>query len=92
MSQIPRRPLDESIFEAISSRAGSSIVDIPTVLERVDSVERWLPTFEELEGGLKRLSDHGRIAEVDIGRFVSLGSPHATRPYSGRFHDRDEVA
>ena len=84
MSQIPRRlPLDESIFAAISSRAGSSIVDIPTVLERVDSVERWLLTFEELDGGLQRLSDDGRIGEVDIGRFVSLGSPHATRPYSG---------
>lgn len=77
MSQIPRRPLDESIFEAISSRAGSSIVDISTVLERVDSIERWLLTFEELDGGLQRLSDDGRIAEVDIGRFVSLASPHA---------------
>lgn len=83
MSQIPRRPLDESIFEAISSRAGSSIVDISTVLERVDSIERWLLTFEELDGGLQRLFDDGRIAEVDIGRFVSLASPHATRPYSG---------
>ena len=92
MSQIPRRPLDESIFEAISSRAGSSIVDTSTVLERVDSVERWLLTFEELDGGLQRLSDDGRIAEVGIGRFVSLGSPHATRPYSGLSAGRFEEA
>ena len=79
----PGRRLDELIFAAIHSRAGSSIVDIPTVLDRVDSVERWLLTFEELDSGLRRLSSAGRIAEVDIGRYVSIGSRHPTRPYSG---------
>jgi hypothetical protein len=46
---------------AIRGGSGSSIVDIPTILERVDSAERWVLTFHELDGGLRRLSEAGQI-------------------------------
>lgn len=84
--------LDDLILEAIHSRSGSSIVDVATILERVDSTERWLLTFPELDGGLRRLSETGRIGEVSVGRYVSAGSRHPTGPYSGLTLERYEAA
>ena len=66
--------MDEHIFDAIRAGSGRDGVDIPTILERVDSDQRWLLTFEELDGGLRRLSDRGLIGEVAVGLYVATGS------------------
>jgi hypothetical protein len=84
--------LDGLILEAIHGRSGSSIVDIPTILERVDSDERWVLTFDELDSGLRRLSEAGRIGESSVGRYVVAGSRHPTHPYSGLSLERYEAA
>jgi hypothetical protein len=75
--------LDDLILDAIHSWRGSSPVDIPTILERIDSMERWVLTFDELDGGLRRLSEAGRIGEIAAGRYVVTGSQRSARPYSG---------
>jgi hypothetical protein len=84
--------LDELIFAAIRGRTGSSVVDIPTILDRVDSSERWLLSFEELDGGLRRLSDAERIGEVSTGQFIASGSSRSSRPYSGLSAARYDAA
>jgi hypothetical protein len=73
---------DERIYEAVRGRSGRAGADIPTILESVDSSERWVLTFEELDGGLRRLSDRGLIREVAVGRYVATGSRPAVA-YSG---------
>jgi hypothetical protein len=66
--------LDELIYQAVRGRSGRAGVDIRTILESVDSAERWVLTFGELDGGLRRLSDGGLIREVAVGRYEGTGS------------------
>jgi hypothetical protein len=50
--------------------SGGKPVDLPTILDRVDSRQRLVPTFEELADGLRRAGAAGRIRQVAPGRYV----------------------
>lgn len=58
-----------------------SATDLVTILERVDSAERWVLTFQELDAGLRRLSESGRIRQTATGRFFRTDPGKSHDPY-----------
>ena len=64
--------LDYELIRAICA-SGARPVDLPTILERIDSNQRWVPTHAQLAGGLRRAGDAGSIRETAPGTYVDAG-------------------
>ena len=61
--------LDEALLLAISASKGKP-VDLETIFDRIDSNQRWVPTYDELAPGVRRAGDAGAIRQVSPGVYV----------------------
>jgi hypothetical protein len=72
---------DQRIFESVEHATPEKPHDLVHILYYVDALERVLLSHEELAGGLQRLIEEGRIAELPRHKFH--GHPEGSPP--GRF-------
>ncbi len=83
---------DRDIFKAIKGSTETQPQDLVGILAFVDSRQRLVLTHEELSGGLQRLIESGKIAEVAPCRyFDTAGQPHS-RHFSGLSPEEHEQA
>ncbi len=74
---------DERIFEAVSGCTSEKPQDLVGILAYVDCLEKLVLSRRELAGGLQRLIEQGRIAELPRHRFYKAVSDSSSRAFSG---------
>jgi hypothetical protein len=74
---------DTRIFEAVEGGTLEKPHDLVQILAYVDSREKLVLSHEELSGGLQRLVEQGRIAELPRHRFYRTADDSAPRTFSG---------
>jgi len=70
--------LDETILKALRKTTRDNPVDLAGLIPWIDAAERLIPTYDELEGGLRRLILAGEIQEAGPMRFYK--SEHRQDP------------
>jgi hypothetical protein len=74
---------DEYIVEAVKSHTPENPQDLVGILYHVDGRMKLVMSHEELAGGLQRLIECGRIAELPSHKFYEVTVASAPRKFSG---------
>jgi hypothetical protein len=83
--------LDKFILEAVKGHTPENPKDLVGILYHVDGRMKLVMSDDELEGGLRRLVETGRIAELSAHRFYEVTgalSPGIFSGLSGEEHCR----
>ncbi len=75
--------LDEYIFEAVKGHTLEHPQDLVGIIYHVDGCMKLMMLHEEFAGGLQRLIESGRIAEIPRHRFYEVIDGSAPRSFSG---------
>jgi hypothetical protein len=75
--------LDRDIFKAIEGYSEHSPQDLPGILWAVDAHQRLVLTHGELNSGLAKLIEAGKVAEAGKFRYFAPESPPAVTSFSG---------
>lgn len=75
--------LDRAIFKAIKNIKEDHPQNLVNILGVVDSQQKLILTYEELQDGLQRLIANGQVAEASPGHYFDpAGQPHSSE-FSG---------
>lgn len=75
--------LDEYIFEAVKGHTPDQPQDLVGIIYHVDGRMKLMMLHEEFVGGLQRLIENGRIAEIPRHKFYEATDDSAPRTFSG---------
>jgi hypothetical protein len=77
---------DQRIFESVEHATPEKPHDLAQILAYVDAFEKDVLSYRELAGGLKRLIEEGRIAELPGHKFHGLPAGSPPGKFSGLTH------
>jgi hypothetical protein len=83
--------IDTRIYEAVTGSTPDKPLDLVGILHYVDSREKMVLSYDELENGLRRLVEQGRIAELPGNRYYEVkdgSSPSTFMGFSSGEHRR----
>src|SRR5215475_8894161 len=75
--------LDKTILKALRKTTRDNPVDLAGLIPWIDAAERLIPTYDELEGGLRRLILAGEIQEAGPMRFYKSEHGQERSNFSG---------
>jgi hypothetical protein len=77
------RPYDKMILKALRHTTHDNPTDLVGIIGHIDSRERLIISFEELESGLRRLVEAGMIQEIKPLHFFKTADSEAAAIFTG---------